>query len=366
MKIEKEALTIKVQPEKLKAFCTEVLSAAGLPADDAALISDTLVHANLSGVHSHGVSKLSDYLVRMDNNLVTKETPIKIEAESPTTAIIDAQNGWGQVASQKAVEIAIKKAKEFGSSWVGVNNSNHYGTAAYWTSQIASNGMIGISMTNTSPVMVPFGSKTPTLGTNPICIAVPSASGKPIMLDMATSNQARGKITLAAKNGDSIPKDWAITIDGQETDNAQEALKGSLLPFGGAKGSGLAIMVDILTGVLTGSLYGSQIPRFYDDPVPQNLGHMFAAINIESMLPFEMFLQRMTDKERETRESAPAPGFNQVFMPGDLEYLRAEEHRKSGIPLRPEIHSELLNTAKRYGVNTVLVDERDSAQSETP
>lgn len=347
---------IRVSPEKLTAFCTSVLIAAGIPERDSAIIADSLVHANMTGVHSHGVSKLNDYLVRLDNNLVTKETNITVVSETPTTALLDAGNGWGQIVSQEAVDVAVKKAKEYGSSWVGVRNSNHYGTAAYWTAQIAAQGMIGISMTNTSPVMVPFGSKVPTLGTNPISIAVPSPSGKPIMLDMATSNQARGKITLASKIGKPIPTDWAITIDGQETSDPHEALKGSLLPFGGAKGSGLAIMVDILTGVLTGALYGSQIPRFYDDPVPQNLGHMFAALNVNAMMPLGDFLDRMGDKERETRDSAPAKGFDRVYMPGDLEYARAEESRINGIVLSKEIHSELLSAAERYGANVTLVD----------
>jgi LDH2 family malate/lactate/ureidoglycolate dehydrogenase len=345
---------LRVSPDKLRAFCAEVFAAAGLPDKDAAIIADSLVHANLTGVHSHGVSKVNDYLTRLDKNLVTKETNISVVRESATTALLDAGNGWGQIVSQKAVEMAVEKAKQYGSSWIGVRNSNHYGTAAYWTSQIAAQGMIGISMTNTSPVMVPFGSKVPTLGTNPICIAVPSPSGKPIMLDMATSNQARGKITLAAKIGKPIPNDWAITIDGQPTTDPQEALKGSLLPFGGAKGSGLAMMVDILTGVMTGAMYGAKVPRFYDDPVPQDLGHIFAAINIDTMMPFDMFLDRMADKERETRESAPATGFEQVFMPGDLEYLRAEQAEKAGIQLSAEIYEELLSTAKRYGVTTDL------------
>ncbi|PZE19681.1 Ldh family oxidoreductase [Paenibacillus xerothermodurans] len=349
-----DELNIRVSPEHLTAFCTEVLIAAGIPDNDALLIADSLVHANLTGVHSHGVSKLNDYLLRLDQNLVTKETNITVVRESATTALLDAGNGWGQVVSQRAVDIAVEKAKQYGSSWVGVRNSNHYGTAAYWTAKIAAQGMIGISMTNTSPVMVPFGSKTPTLGTNPLCIAVPSSSGRPIMLDMATSNQARGKITLASKLGKPIPKDWAITADGQETTDAHEALKGSLLPFGGAKGSGLAIMIDILTGVLTGSMFGASVPRFYDDPVPQDLGHMFAAIDIESMLPLDTFLERMDEKERETRESAPAQGFEQVYMPGDLEYLRAEQARKDGIQLSKEIYEELLSTARRYGVKSVL------------
>ncbi|GAB7389120.1 Ldh family oxidoreductase [Bacillaceae bacterium] len=349
-----QADSIRVSPEKLKEFCKNVLIAAGIPDNDAEIISDTLVHASLSGIHSHGVSKLNEYLNRMDKNLVAKVTNIRVVAESPTTAVLDAGNGWGQVASQKAVEIAIKKAKEYGSSWVGVRNSNHYGTAAYWTAQIASHGLIGISMTNTSPVMSPYGSKVPTLGTNPISIAVPSPSGKPVILDMATSQQARGKIVLAAKSGKPIPKGWAISADGHETTDPHEALKGSLLSFGGAKGSGLAIMIDIMAGVLTGALYGSKIPSFYDDPHPQNLGHLFAAINIEAMMPLETFLHRMADREREIRESAPAPGFEKVFMPGDLEYARAEDYRKHGIPLTKEIVAELMRTAERYGVSMTV------------
>lgn len=346
---------IRVEWRDLKTFCSDVLTGAGLPRAEANIVADSLVHANLAGLPSHGVSRLGDYLTRLDKGLIEKETRVEVVRESPTTALLDANNGWGQVVSEKAVEMAVDKAKEYGSAWIGVRNSNHYGTAGYWTSRLASEGMVGISCTNGSPVMAAFGSRQPSLGTNPISIAVPSRSGRPVVLDMSTSAQARGKILLAAKNKESIPEGWAITRDGLPTTDAMEAWRGSILPLGGPKGSGLAIMIDVLSGVLTGARFGAQMPRMYDDPAPQGLGHVFAAINVEAMLPLEHFLSRMEEKERETRESSPAAGFDEVLMPGDLEYRKADEHRRDGIPLTEEIYRELVSTADRYGVSTDLI-----------
>ncbi|HJQ28176.1 MAG TPA: Ldh family oxidoreductase, partial [Rubrobacter sp.] len=229
--------------------------------------------------------------------------------------------------------------------------SNHNGTAGYWTMKIAREGMVGICAMNTSPVMAAHGSKRPTLGTNPLSIAVPSSSGRPVVLDMATSNQARGKIILAAKNNDPIPEGWAITGEGLPTTDAKEALKGSVLPLGGPKGSGLAIMLDILTGVLTGAEFGAKMPRMYDDPQPQRVGHMFSAISIEAFMPMTEFLSRMDEKEQETREGPPAPGFERVSMPGDGTHERMVTHRENGIPLTHEVYTDLLTAAERYDVS---------------
>lgn len=346
---------VSVDWRRLQALARAIFLGAGLPDPEAKIIADSLVAANLAGVHSHGVSRISDYLERMERGLVTRATKIDVVRETATTALLDANNGWGQVASQRAVEVVVGKARDFGSAWVGVRNSNHYGTAAYWTSRIASEGMVGISSTNASPVMAPFGSKLASLGTNPISIAVPSGSGAPVILDMATSIQARGKIILAAKNGEPIPEGWAITKDGLPTTDPREALEGSMLPAAGPKGSGLAIMLDVLTGVLTGARFGLGVPRMYEDPEPQQLGHIFAAINIEAMMSLGEFLARMSEKERETRESPPAEGFDQVLMPGDVELEKEEAHRRSGLPLSKEVYEELLSTGKRYGVSTKVL-----------
>ncbi|TCJ16006.1 Ldh family oxidoreductase [Rubrobacter taiwanensis] len=345
-----ESKKIRVKEEDLREFCTRILESAGVPRNDAEIVADSLVDADLAGTGSHGVTRMSDYLGRMEQGLVSPVTKIELVRETPSTALLDANNGWGQVASERAVELVVRKARETGSAWVGVRNSNHNGTAAYWTVKIAHEGMVGICSMNTSPVMAAHGSRRPTLGTNPLSIAVPSSSGRPAVLDMATSEQARGKIILAAKNNEPIPEGWAITKDGLPTTDAKEALKGSVLPLGGPKGSGLAIMLDILSGVLTGASFGATMPRMYDDPAPQRVGHIFSAIDIEAFMPLDEFLARMDEKERETREGPPAPGFERVRMPGDGRHERQAERRTHGIPLSPEIHAELLRLAKRYGV----------------
>jgi LDH2 family malate/lactate/ureidoglycolate dehydrogenase len=342
---------VRVDWKALRDFCEEVLRAAGVPGNDARIVASSLVDADLSGMKSHGVTRLNDYLLRIEQSLMTPATKIDVLRETPSTALLDANDGWGQVASEKAVELVVEKAREVGSAWVGVRNSNHNGTAGYWTMKIAREGMVGICAMNTSPVMAAHGSKRPTLGTNPLSIAVPSRSGRPVVLDMATSNQARGKIILAAKNNDSIPEGWAITSEGLPTTDAKEALKGSVLPLGGPKGSGLAIMLDILTGVLTGAEFGAKMPRMYDDPQPQRVGHMFSAISIEAFMPMTEFLSRMDEKEQETREGPPAPGFERVSMPGDGTHERMAMHRESAIPLTHEVYADLLTAAERYGVS---------------
>ena len=342
---------VRVDWKALRDFCEEVLRAAGVPENDARIVASSLVDADLSGMKSHGVTRLNDYLLRVEQSLMTPATKIDIVRETPSTALLDANDGWGQVASERAVELVVEKARVVGSAWVGVRNSNHNGTAGYWAMKIAREGMVGICAMNTSPVMAAHGSKRPTLGTNPLSIAVPSSSGCPVVLDMATSNQARGKIILAAKNNDPIPEGWAITSEGLPTTDAKEALKGSVLPLGGPKGSGLAIMLDILTGVLTGAEFGAKMPRMYDDPQPQRVGHMFSAISIEAFMPMTEFLSRMDEKEQETREGPPAPGFERVSMPGDGTHERMAMHRESGIPLTHEVYADLLTAAGRYGVS---------------
>ncbi|MDB5085768.1 MAG: malate dehydrogenase, partial [Bacilli bacterium] len=266
-------------------------------------------------------------------------------------ALFDAANGWGQPVSVKAMNTAIDKALQCGTAFVGVRNSNHFGTASYYTKMAASRGCIGIAMTNASAVMVPFGAMEASLGTNPISIAVPTSNpNRPVMLDMATSNVARGKIILANKNGTSIPDDWAITIDGEPTTDPVKALEGFVLPFGGAKGSGLAIIVDILTGVLTGSLFGKDVPRMYEDNAPQQIGHFFGAINIEAFMDKAEFLDRMQERIKQTVESKPVKGFSRVYMPGEIELSRKEKQEKEGVSISVEVFQELTKTGAKYGV----------------
>lgn len=341
---------VTVQVDALRNFCTAVF-AKSLPEQEAAIIADNLVDADLLGVESHGVSRVPGYLKRMEQGLIERSTNIKILSETPTTAMYDAGNGWGQVVSVQAMKATIEKAKTYGTAFVGVNNSNHFGTCSYYTRMAAEEGCIGIAMTNSSAMMVPFGSNEPSLGTNPLSIAVPAGKGKdPVVLDMATSNVARGKIIVAKTKGESIPEGWAVTKDGEPTTDPIAALEGFLLPMG-SKGSGLAIMVDILSGVLTGALFGKRVPRMYEDPEPQRIGHFFGAIKIDAFMDLEEFGQRMQEKIEETVHSKPAKGFDRVYMPGEIETLKMKKQWIEGIVLSEAIFRELEQTGRHYGVN---------------
>ncbi|NEU32355.1 Ldh family oxidoreductase [bacterium LRH843] len=340
--------TIKVQVQRLKDYCEQILIKANLRQEEAQAVADNLVDANVMGVDSHGVTRLADYLSRLEEGIIESETNLVVEKETTTTALFNANNGWGQYASRKAMEMAIEKAKMHGCAIVGVKNSNHYGTASYYTRMAAEAGCLGIAMSNASPLMVSWGAKSPTLGTNPLSIAVPT-NQHPAILDMATSTVARGKINLAAKNGKDIPEGWAINEEGEPTTDAQEALKGFLLPFG-AKGSGLAMMIDIMTGVMTGALFGESIPRMYDDPQPQQLGHLFIIFDIGAFMDINEFKDRMDDRIKQTIESPPSKGFDQVFMPGDIEQSIRSKRLQEGIPLSSAIYKELQQLGEKYGV----------------
>ncbi|RKQ13579.1 Ldh family oxidoreductase [Oceanobacillus bengalensis] len=334
----------------LQQFCEAILKKS-LPAMEAKIIAESLVDADLRGVTSHGVQRLAGYLKRMEEGLIERRTLVQVVSDMNATALLDGHNGWGQVAATKAMELAIEKADEFGTAFVGVRNSNHFGTASFYTRMAAEKGYIGISMTNASPMMVPFGGKKPSLGANPISISIPAGEGEDaIVLDMSTSNVARGKIMVAKKNGESIPRNWAITKDGKQTTNPDEAWEGYLLPMG-PKGSGLAIIIDILSGVLTGSLFGKSMPRQYDDPYPQRLGHLFGAINIANFGDPDVFYQNIKEKVEETVTSEPSEGFERVLMPGEIKSLKKKEREENGIPISKEIFNELIETGVKYDVD---------------
>ncbi|MFD1606958.1 Ldh family oxidoreductase [Oceanobacillus luteolus] len=339
---------MKIAANNLKRFCEEILKKNSIPTEEAEVIADSLVDANMIGVDSHGVTRLSLYLRRTEEGIVNRNTNLEIIRETETTALYDANNGWGQYAGKIAMQQAIKRAKKYGSATIGVTNSNHFGTASYFTKMAAEENCIGIAMCNTTPIMVPWGSNEPTLGTNPLSIAIPT-NRHPVVLDMATSNVARGKINLAAKNGEDIPIGWAITKEGKPTTDPLEALNGYLLPLG-PKGSGLAMMIDIMSGVMTGALFGKDIPRMYEDKEPQNLGHLFMVINSESFVDIETFKRRMDDRIEQTVKSSPAEGFEKVYMPGDIEERNREKHTREGLTLSQAMFDELKALGNKYDV----------------
>jgi len=340
---------LRINSEELRGFCINVLNQS-IPLDEAEVVTNNLVEADLSGFYSHGVCKVADYLKRMEDGLIERETKLSLVKETPTTVVYDANNGWGAYASKIAMEQAIEKAKKSGTAFAAVRNSNHFGITSYYTKMAAEQNCIGFATSNASSLVVPFGSMEPSLGTNPISFAVPRKNGNsPIVLDMSTANTARGKITLANKTGDTIPENWAITIDGEETTDPVKALEGYLLPMG-PKGSGLAIMMDIFSGVLSGALFGNHVPRMYEDKKPQNLGHMFGVINIEAFLELNEYEERIEERYRQVAESKPMKGFDRVYSPGEIEQEKTKEQLENGIKMPVDIYDELKAVGFKYGV----------------
>jgi LDH2 family malate/lactate/ureidoglycolate dehydrogenase len=242
-------------------------------------------------------------------------------------------------------------AREHGIAAVGVKNSNHFGIGAYYAMMGLKDDMIAVVCTNTSPLMAPFGGKEAFLGTNPIAIAIPAGDQYPVVLDMATSLVPRGKIEVAARKGEKIPVGWAIDADGRPTQDPAEALKGTLLPMGGPKGYGLALMVDILAGILTEAAFGDNIGSLFGDmDKPQNVGHFMLAIDPSGFRSLDRFKTTMDNLIVSIKNSAPAEGVKELFLPGEIEYLKTKERSENGFTLNPVVVTNLLKLGKEIGI----------------
>lgn len=342
---------IHIAPARLEAWSNALLIAAGIPQAEAAEITAHLLFADLRGIDTHGTSRLKIYLTRMSAGIMNATANIKIERETPVSALIDGGNGFGQVVARKATDLAIEKAKKSGVGIVVVKSSNHCGAMAYYTLKMAEEGLIGFATTNSPANMPPFGGKAAYFGTNPISVAVPAGKNAPFVFDMATTQVARGKIINAAREGKPIPEGWAMNKDGHPTTDAKEALDGFLLPAGGAKGSALSFFADIVTGVITGGPFGDQIPRMYEQMIePQHVAHFFWAFRPDLFMDLDEFKARMDQVLDEVRQIPPAPGFSQVLAPGDVERAKTEANQAAGIPIPPGIRKDFAELAAKYGV----------------
>jgi LDH2 family malate/lactate/ureidoglycolate dehydrogenase len=339
-------------PESLRTFASRCLQAAGAPVADADTVAENLTDAHLRGVDSHGVTRLIKiYVERLEAGIVNPRPQPRIVHEAPGMALVDADNGLGAVAGSYAMRVCLEKARGAGTAWVGVHNSNHFGACAFYTNRIAAEGMVGIALTNAPATMAPWGGIEPYLGTNPIGFSVPTRDGTPISVDMATSVAARGYILLAAAKGEPIPAGWAQDKRGQPTTDAKEALEGTVLPMAGHKGYALALMIDLLSGVLTGAGFGRLIGQLYGDfQHPQNVGHLIGAIDIQHFLPLDQFYDRIDRMAAEIRSIPRAEGVARIFLPGDIEAAKAEQRQREGIPVAEPIRQQLAELGRRLGV----------------
>lgn len=336
---------------QLEEFSRKVFVALGIPEEDAKVSAHILAQADLRGIDSHGVARLAIYAKRLKLGLINKHPNIKIVHEKAGGAIIDGDNGLGQVVTHKAMTLCLNKAKENSVAAVGVRNSNHFGIGAYYAMMALEEDMIGIVATNTSPLMAPFGGKEPLLGTNPIAMAVPAGEEYPVVLDMATSLVPRGKIEIYARKGEKLPLGWAIDADGRPTQDPAEALKGTLLPMGGPKGYGLSMMVDLFAGVLSGAAVGGNIGSLFGNmDRPQNVGHFMMAIDVGSFRPIDEFKAAMDEYICTVKQSTPAEGVKEIFLPGEIEFIKTKERIEQGVPLNPVVVENLLTLARELGL----------------
>lgn len=346
-----QGTTRRVKVEVLKGFVTEVLRAAGVPEANAAIAAEVLIKADLRGVDSHGIARLDIYVKRIRQGLIDGKAEPRVIREMPAAATVDGQNGLGQVAGTKAMDLCIKKARSAGAAAVAVRNSNHFGIGAYYALRAVPHDCIGVALSNASPLMVPFGGRDQLLGTNPMAVAIPAGEEKPVVLDMATAQQARGKIEIALRKGEKIPLGWAVDKDGNPTDDPAKALEGSLLPMSGAKGYGLAYILDVFSGVLSGALFLNQIGALFTDFTrPQQLGHFFAAFYVGAFMDVAEFKARMDKSIRTIHESRPAPGFSRVLVPGEPEVLEEEKRLREGVPVSDKVYAALKAVATETGV----------------
>ncbi|WP_126425383.1 Ldh family oxidoreductase [Brevibacillus marinus] len=341
-----------VKAEDLLRFAARLLEqSGGLRREDAVVIAQDLVEANLRGLDSHGVSRIPMYLERIRRGVVNPQPNIKVTNITAAVSLVDGDNGMGFLAAHRAMDEAIELAENSGIGLVGVRNSTHFGMAALYVKQAIRAGYIGLAYTNSSPAIPVWGGRAPFLGASPFAAGVPAGQTQPYVLDMAMTVIARGKIRLAAMHGEPIPLGLALDKDGVPTTDAKKAFEGVCLPFGGVKGAALAMLMDLLAGVLTGANYGGDVKSLYFDySGPQNVGHLFFAIRPDLFVSREEFAQRMDTFVARVKNQPLAQGFSEIMLPGEPEERTAEERRKTGIPLTAEVIRVLREEAARCGL----------------
>ncbi len=349
--------------ERLRKFTEDVFRKIGCSETDAGQAADVLLSADLRGIDSHGVARLSGYVRLWEQKRINAMPEIKVLHETATTATVDGGAGLGLVVAPFAMKIALEKAAKYGSGWVSVRNSNHFGIAGYYGLKAVEKDMIGFAMTNASPLVAPTNTTERLLGTNPMCYAFPAGKYPPVVVDMATAAAANGKLEIAQRTGKAIPEGWVQSKAG-ETITDPHALKsgGSLLPLGSDldhgshKGFGLSATVDILSAVLSGANYGPWVPPFVafleppSDPVGAGIGHFLGAMRVDGFRPVDEFKFHMDNWIERFKSAKPINPDRGVIIPGEPELKAEKQRRDTGIPLVEAITADLNELAKRLNL----------------
>ncbi len=331
---------VLVDEKELRSLVTNKLTGGGLDSTDAETVADVLVHADLRGVRSHGVIRTEHYVKRLNAGSLNKNATLSFKKLRPGAGLLDADDGMGHVACIEAMDQACNLAKETGIAMVGVENGSHCGALSYFLMRALDKEMIGMAVTHTDKCVAPYGGSKPFFGTNPIAFGFPTKRHKPVILDMATSNIAFGKILHAKEQNSSIPDDWGMDSEGKPTTDPHKVE--AMTPFGGYKGYGIALVIDVLTGVLLGAQYGPHITAMYGDyDKPRKLASTMIAIDPATYTGLDRFIAQMDAMVDDLHAQPAAPGYDSVKVPGELEWRNEKANRENGVPILPTLYDYL-------------------------
>lgn len=337
--------------EHLEALVAQLAAGMGVPAEDAALFAEVLVDADLHGVSTHGVSRLNIYLKRIDAALIHPKAVLRADRQRGAILALDAGNGLGQIQARKALDLLMPLAAQNGVAAATIRNSQHFGALSWYCNHAAAQKMVLLAMTNCEPAMSPEGGYEAFFGTNPIAASFPTGKGFPVKIDLATSTIARGNIITAQKKGTSIPMGWALDREGRPTTDPSEALLGTVLTMAGHKGYALALMVELFSGVLSGSAIGSDVGSMYKNMNrKQDVGHFFCLFDISAFLDYDEYLRRIDATIDRIKAAKKRPGIEEILVPGERSSRQARRNSAEGIPITDETVAELEQWCSRLNI----------------
>ncbi len=343
----------RIQADELRVLVTKIFEHVAMSSTDASLLADSLVFADLRGIHSHGVLRVPEYVAKLTTKGVNPQGRPHIVKQFGACVVIDGDNSMGQIGMHFAMQEVIQRANEHGIAAAAVRGSNHSGAMAYFAIEALPHDMIGVATTNALPTMAPWGGVEKIVGINPLGVAIPAGTELPIVHDAAFSGSSHGKIRIHQQKNIPIPEGWALDQQGNPTTDAGAALDGLLLPIGEFKGVSLALIMGILSSMLSGAAYGLELGNMVDGPQAGQDGHFVAAIKIEAFEEIELFKARVDKAIRQIHEVRKAPGFERTYAPGELEQLREQEYQQHGIPLNEVTLADLQRIADQFNLTGV-------------
>jgi len=343
---------MKYEIGTIRNFCCKVMCAAGLSEEEADVFAQSLVFADLRGIGSHGVTRLSTYSKRVSSGVIRSGVVPEILSDHGGAIAVDGKDGIGAYVARKTVDWCMERAKRFGCCCATVKNGTHFGSAAFYTEYAAQHNMICFAISNSEAAVVPTGGAVPMLGTNPLSLAIPAGRHQPYVLDMATSVVARGKVVLAKKEGKQIPADWGVDKNGIPTTDPDDILNGgAMLPFGGPKGYAISLMIDLMCSGLAGALNCRETPGFWDDfEHPQNVGYFICVIDPSKFMEKDTFLKRVDEILDDFKACPTAPGVKEVMIPGEIEANKYKSGLADGIELSETVIRDLAETGAHYHI----------------